>query len=301
MHVFLVVVLLFVCLVFPLAYAWRVARLDVSSRLAWLIVVIDAAIFVALVLLVGRWDIAGYYTRYFLLAVFVAAVALSLWKHAARPWCAGECRRVLQGNWTTLVSLVFFGAALGYVLYGMQSPAQARRLAFPLDGGRFVVAHGGGIALLNHHAGHAGQRYAADISAIDEAGLRAPGILPDELTRYAIYGATVVSPCDGRVVEMRENLPDLVPPRTDRDNPAGNHVIIDCGEVNVELAHLQRDSIDVAPGDRLAIGDRIGKVGNSGNITEPHLHIHAFDPESGEGIPMSVAGRPPIRNRLYAN
>ena len=29
--------------------------------------------------------------------------------------------------------------------------------------------------------------------------------------------------------------------------------------------------------------------------------VNAFDPESGDGIPMSVAGRPPIRNRLYAN
>lgn len=298
---FLVVILLVVCVAFPLAWSWRVWRLDVPSRVAWLIAVVDAAIFVALILLVGRWDIVGTYTRFVLLAVFLAAVAWSLWKHASRPWCASECRRVLRDNWTALVSLVFFGAALGYVLYGMQSPAQARRLAFPLDDGRFMVAHGGSIALLNHHAGHAEQRYAADISAIDGAGFRASGLLPGELARYAIYGASVVSPCDGRIVSVREDLPDLVPPRSDPDNPAGNHVIIDCGDVTVELAHLQQNSIDVSPGDRLATGDRIGKVGNSGNTTEPHLHIHAFDPDSRIGIPMSFGGRTPVRNRLYAN
>lgn len=52
--VFLVViVMLLVCIGIPLAYAWRVVRLDEPSMSAWLLLVVDAAVFVALVLLVG--------------------------------------------------------------------------------------------------------------------------------------------------------------------------------------------------------------------------------------------------------
>ena len=109
----------------------------------------------------------------------------------------------------------------------------------------------------------------------------------------------MVSPCEGRVVEARDGLPDLTPPLRDRDNPAGNHVIIDCGDFDVELAHLGQGSVGVTTGEALAIGDRIGAVGNSGNTTEPHLHIHAVDRQTGLGLPMTFNGRFPVRNRLF--
>lgn len=56
----LVVILLFVCLGLPLFYAWHIWRLDEPSIVAWLLVVADACVFVALIILVGRWDMAGY-------------------------------------------------------------------------------------------------------------------------------------------------------------------------------------------------------------------------------------------------
>jgi murein DD-endopeptidase MepM/ murein hydrolase activator NlpD len=58
-------------------------------------------------------------------------------------------------------------------------------------------------------------------------------------------------------------------------------------------------SVSVAPGDRLAPGDPIARVGNSGNTTEPHLHVHAFDQGTGEGVPMTFDGREPVRNRVF--
>src|SRR5690606_13411712 len=123
------------------------------------------------------------------------------------------------------------------------------------------------------------------ITAVGPLGFRAKGLAPEELDRYAIYGASVVSPCAGEVVAMRDGLPDLVPPQTDPQNAAGNHVILACGDFHVELAHLAPGSIAVTEGARIATGDLIGSVGNTGNTTEPHLHIHAVDPRSGAGVP----------------
>lgn len=111
----------------------------------------------------------------------------------------------------------------------------------------------------------------------------------------------MLSPCDGEVTEVRDGLPDLVPPVSDRDNPAGNHVGISCGEVTILLAHLRQGSVEVAQGERVATGDRVGLVGNSGNTTEPHLHIHAYDAATGEGVEMAFGGVRPIRNRVFSS
>jgi murein DD-endopeptidase MepM/ murein hydrolase activator NlpD len=55
----------------------------------------------------------------------------------------------------------------------------------------------------------------------------------------------------------------------------GNCVVIQHreGEVSV-LAHLKRGSIVVKVGDNVKRGQLLGKCGNSGNSSEPHLHCH---------------------------
>jgi hypothetical protein len=298
---FAVIVLLVICIGMPIYYAWRIWRLDERSRAAWLIVLAEASVIVALVLLVGRWDMAGYYTRFLLLGLFLAAVLSSLKKHWPRRWRAPETKTVWRRHRANLISLALFGAVLLHAVSGILPPNEARVLAFPLQGGRFMVGHGGGIELLNHHADHPQQRYAADIVAIDEIGYRASGILPEKLEAYAIFGEAVVSPCAGEVVGARDGLPDLVPPQGDADNSPGNHVTIDCDGIRVELAHLQKGSVEVRPGRQISAGEGVGKVGNSGNTTEPHLHVHAVDRKTNQGVPMAFEGRVPVRNSLYVN
>jgi hypothetical protein len=297
---FIVVIMLLVCIGIPLAFSWRVFRLEEPTKASWLLLVTDAAVFVTLVLLIGRWDMAGYYARILVLAVFLGAVLWSFKRHLPRPWRLRE-RSVVRQHWTTVVSLVLFGGALSYVAYGFVPPEKPRELVFPLEDGRFMVGQGGGISLLNHHASHREQRYATDISAVNDYGYRAAGLAPKELDRYVIYGASVVSPCSGEVVGTRGDLPDLIPPASDTENVRGNHVIVDCGDFNVELAHLQNGSVVVSAGASVSAGEVVGKVGNSGNTTEPHLHVHAVDPETKSGVPMSFDGRVPARNRLYGS
>jgi murein DD-endopeptidase MepM/ murein hydrolase activator NlpD len=84
-------------------------------------------------------------------------------------------------------------------------------------------------------------------------------------------------------------------------------VYIEClaEKVQVLLAHMKQGSITVKAGETVHTGDPIGQVGNSGNTTEPHLHIHARvggdlrKITSGTAIPISYDGRFYVRNNLY--
>ncbi|WP_240474275.1 M23 family metallopeptidase [Intrasporangium chromatireducens] len=61
----------------------------------------------------------------------------------------------------------------------------------------------------------------------------------------------------------------------------------------VALCHLQRDSVCVQPGQRVRCGDAVGRCGNSGNSTEPHLHLQAFDgldPDHARPVPITFDG-----------
>ena len=58
----------------------------------------------------------------------------------------------------------------------------------------------------------------------------------------------------------------------------GNHIVVDHGDgVYAAYAHLRRGSVRVAAGDRVEAGQHLADVGNSGNTTEPHLHVQLMD------------------------
>jgi murein DD-endopeptidase MepM/ murein hydrolase activator NlpD len=66
-------------------------------------------------------------------------------------------------------------------------------------------------------------------------------------------------------------------------------VVIDHGngEFSV-IAHLQPHSLKVRLGQRVKTGQALGKVGNSGNTSEPHVHYHlqnAVDMRDADGLP----------------
>ncbi len=300
---FVVLVMLLVCIGLPLFYCWRLWQLHESTFAGWLVGIMEATLLIMLVLTVGRWDMAGYYVRYLLVAVFAASAIRAARRHRfdeqKLPHEISGRPQFWRTHRSTVVSLLLYALTLGYVLEGRVSPQPSHELAFPLQGGRFIVGQGGGNFLLNHHAGHAAQQYAADIVALNGAGFRANGLLPKAVDHYAVYGAQVVSPCTGEVINLQDGLPDLAPPDADSDNAAGNHVVIDCKGLHVELAHLQTGSIVVSAADMLQAGDAIGRVGNSGNTTEPHLHIHAIDASTGAGVPLVFDGVVPLRNQVY--
>ena len=77
-------------------------------------------------------------------------------------------------------------------------------------------------------------------------------------------------------------------------HPGDNHVVIDHGQHEYSfLAHMQPHSVRVKPGQRVKRGDVLGLAGNSGNTSEPHLHVHLMngpDLDDADGLPMPFDG-----------
>lgn len=118
-----------------------------------------------------------------------------------------------------------------------------------------------------------------------------------ELTDYGCYGVPVVAPAAGYVVEAHDGEPDMTPGVISNNIrvPAGNFVAIRLEETGTYLiiAHLKRGSVVVKAGERVEEGQVIGQCGNSGNTSEPHIHIHhqRQDPtlypiNFAEGLPL---------------
>lgn len=58
----------------------------------------------------------------------------------------------------------------------------------------------------------------------------------------------------------------------------GNHLVVDHGDGSYSTyAHLRRGSLRVSAGDEVHTGQQLAEVGNSGNTTEPHLHLQVMD------------------------
>ncbi len=171
--------------------------------------------------------------------------------------------------------------------------------------GNHVVLNGGASPFTNAHFRVPPQDHAIDVLGLNALGARASlfGSARD-LESYAIYGQPVFSPCAGTTLAVVDDLPDQVPPATDTENLAGNHVLIECDGVEVLLAHLRPGSVSAAVGQVVAVGDAIGEVGNSGNTSEPHLHLHAErggEPGvilDGVAVPITIEGRFLVRNSI---
>ena len=84
-------------------------------------------------------------------------------------------------------------------------------------------------------------------------------------------------------------------PAVDARRLAGNHVIVRSAAatpVFALYAHLVPGSVAVTPGQQVAAGAVIGRLGHSGNSTAPHLHFQlmdAADAPTARGIPCAFA------------
>lgn len=185
-------------------------------------------------------------------------------------------------------------------------------LASALPPGRYLVVNGGSSSLTNAHlktlhpttarqAAHRGQSYGVDIVGLTPFGRSSEGWRPRDPGLHAIFGTAILAPCDGRVVQRLDNRPDMPVPLPDQQVMAGNHVLLQCGEVQVLLAHMRRGSVAVRQGESVRTGQRLGEVGNSGNSDAPHLHIHAQRagstgaPLAADPLPFRLDGRYLVR------
>ena len=282
------------------------------SRLDWLLSALlcgGVSLFVYLVAPIWTW--IGFPWRSVPPAAAAGAMLWSARSLRARPILPPAKPLVLAHVGLRCVMVVLIAGTLVHLHMARLASTDAVDLAFPLVDGRYAVVHGGGSILLNYHRAVPAQAHATDIVALNDRGRRARGVLPAALDAYEIFDRAVVAPCDGVVLGMSDGAPDAAIGRVDALRPAGNHVLLSCvaggAEITILLAHFRSGSVAVARGDRIRRGVPLGRVGNSGNSTEPHLHVHAVrgretDPgtvfATAEAVPLTFNGRFPTRNTI---
>ncbi|MBF0408659.1 MAG: urea transporter [Candidatus Riflebacteria bacterium] len=200
--------------------------------------------------------------------------------------------RLTGGDWTTLP----FNIALSLTLLALQGRSpQARpirpaiafetpeeavayfrrweeriflyQISFPVYG-RWKIVQG-----FNGNETHKeAWRYGVDLAAVDESGkrFRSTGINVED---YFAFNAPLLSPVDGVISAISDQIPDNSIGNMNTESPWGNFVIIYSAGVYIGLYHLKKNSILVTPGQAVSIGTPLGKVGNSGRSAIPHLHL----------------------------
>ena len=288
--------------------AWAGSRRH-ASRVAWLLAVALAAVWIMVIALAGLWLVLPWWLVVAYAALLVVAVARSRTAAWARP--SLPAGRGLLAAMVLALGLVTAGFLAAQGIAGRRPPAQPVELAAPLRGREYLVANGGSNALVSAHVTTLGtepryrrwrgQSYGVDLVGIGPFGFRATGLLPRNPEKYRIFGEVIVAPCAGRVVAAEDGVADMRVPEMDRAHMAGNHVVLECGDAWVLLAHMRQGSVLARIGERVATGDPLGEVGNSGNSAEPHLHIHAQRPGpeamplSGDPLPITIEGRYLVR------
>ena len=197
-----------------------------------------------------------------------------------------------RGIGTSLnITLSIFSIFLISQLFAIYQPLSPDiTLQSPFQESWYVV-QGGNSPLINHHYFVGSQKYALDLIVSEDGTLPLEQIR--DLAEYQSFDRDLFSPVDGTVVATRNDLPDLPIGEFDRQNLAGNHIVIQTEDnFYILLAHLKQESIVVAEGDTVKAGEKIGKCGNSGNTSQPHLHLQAMtqpdflSPES-QPVPIS--------------
>lgn len=142
------------------------------------------------------------------------------------------------------------------------------------------------------------QRFAIDWVQICDDGREVHGNMNDN-NNWVEFGHEVLAVADGVVSKMQDvirenNVPPHFPnPPFPIDKVPGNYVLLKIQQNNqdyyVLYAHMQPGSIKVKEGEQVSKGQVIGLLGNTGNSSAPHLHLHVIkknDPLKASGVPF---------------
>lgn len=171
----------------------------------------------------------------------------------------------------------------------------------------------------SHGSDLLGERYAIDFIGVDRGRRTAHTrdwrtlLATEPVERFFAYGRPILAPADGTVVEAHDGEIDHVGRRSQlalvpyalgqaarlRQGVgaiAGNYLIIalrDSGAF-VALVHLRSGSIRMAAGEAVTQGQQVAACGNSGNSTQPHVHVQVMDSPD-----LSVARGVPVVFRRF--
>jgi Peptidase family M23 len=166
----------------------------------------------------------------------------------------------------------------------------------------------------SHGTHFLGQTFAIDFVAVD--GRRRTSavrdwrsvLAPEPPDRFYSLDRPILAPASGRIVAVHDGEPEhparrspltVVPYlltqasrlRQGLTAVTGNYMILalDVDGPYVAMVHLRPGSMRVGIGEAVTVGQPLATCGNSGNSTQPHLHIQVMDsPEllNARGVPM---------------
>lgn len=176
------------------------------------------------------------------------------------------------------------GGAYGFVA----KPSDLRAIEYWSARSAAHGAGGGGMQMLG---------YDMDVIAWDIAHwtILLPGTSGLQNDHFRIWGKPIHAMAAGTVVSFRDDIPTNPAPGIVFPPPPpyeGNHFTLQHGDELVLYAHFQPGSLNPALltiGAAVTAGQFLGLAGNSGNSSNPHLHVHAIKgtvPWSGPPRPL---------------
>jgi hypothetical protein len=176
----------------------------------------------------------------------------------------------------------------------------------PVTGDGWVAGNGLAARKLNlHRAGvvpvggrlSGTERFAIDWIRVDPSAkpLTVCKGDPTKNESYLSFDQPLVAVADGTVVSVVSDQPNVPPGVLSRIPFAqltGNRIILDIGNGIFALyAHVKNNGVAVKIGEKVNKGQVIGRLGNSGSTTEPHLHFQLMRgplPLSFDNVPWEI-------------
>ncbi|WP_153393156.1 M23 family metallopeptidase [Ornithinicoccus halotolerans] len=185
--------------------------------------------------------------------------------------------------------------------------------------GRWSVQNSPARRVPSHGTDRLGTRYAIDFVGVDDEHRTAPlrdwrtVLATEPPERFVAFGRPILAPTSGTVVAVHDGEADhaarrsplaLVPYalgqaarlRQGLHAITGNYVTVTHGDTGtvVTLVHLRSGSLRVGVGDEVSAGQQLAECGNSGNSTQPHVHVQVTD-----SVDWAVSHGVPLRFRHY--
>jgi len=229
--------------------------------LAWLAFTIA---FVLTEIFVAPWHWWSYWALFLIIVVTILGVFISLGKFSRMSW-KRPSPLLFMATCFMFVGAGYFLIFLFTVFNATLQPSNSVALSSPVKNGTYAVIQGGaGKPLQAEHTRVPSQRFALDITVINELGISSSTYLAPTSAGGIAMGTPVYSPCEGEVVIARDGIVDGI--NSGDTTPLGNKVVIRCDQVLLTLAHLQKDSVSASRGQSVGTRTLIGRIGFSVNI-----------------------------------
>jgi hypothetical protein len=170
------------------------------------------------------------------------------------------------------------------------SDRRAPVLGPPLRGGPWVAVYAPGM-----ERGHRRVVYAVDGRARIPGRFAIDWMRPDGVEEPPAPSNDVLAVADAVVAAARDDFPaDAASPTGAApvlDDASGNYVALDLGDGTYVFYEHLAPGVLVRPGDHVQRGQVIGKLGATGSVTRPHVHLHVADgpsPLAAEGLPWTL-------------